>query len=180
MHPSHSRPFTSTSFDDPNLVSAAGLTPIIKLAEKAGLRKLADKWLSVPTDKGANAELKVTPRQATGGAGLIVFSPMRRVLRKGGMMSWSDPQLGRGHPSRKSGCRPSESIRRQGTSGALEHCQYAAIYFGPREASQRPLDNRIAYRSEPAGMAHGRTATQWRFPTRFRRSGVGTARSREI
>ena len=29
------------------------------LAEKAGLRRLAQKWLSVPTDKGANAGLKV-------------------------------------------------------------------------------------------------------------------------
>ena len=31
----------------------------MKLAEDAGLRSLSDEWLSVPTDKGANAELKV-------------------------------------------------------------------------------------------------------------------------
>ena len=49
----------SASCDDPNLVSAAGLVPVLKLAEKAGLHRRADQWLSVPTDKGANAGLKV-------------------------------------------------------------------------------------------------------------------------
>jgi hypothetical protein len=56
---SHTRRAMSASFDDPNLVSAAGLVPIMRLAQKAGLRRLADQWLSVPTDKGANAGLKV-------------------------------------------------------------------------------------------------------------------------
>ena len=46
-------------FDDPNLVSAVGLVPIVALAEQAGLRSLADEHLSVPTDTGANAGLKV-------------------------------------------------------------------------------------------------------------------------
>ena len=32
----------------------------MKLAERADLRALAEKWLSVPTDKGANAGSKVT------------------------------------------------------------------------------------------------------------------------
>lgn len=45
----------SSSFDDPNLVFAVGLVPIMKLAETAGLRALAQKWLTVPLDKGANA-----------------------------------------------------------------------------------------------------------------------------
>jgi hypothetical protein len=49
----------SAVFDDPNLVSAAGLVPVLKLADRAGLRGLADVHLSVPTDKGANAGLKV-------------------------------------------------------------------------------------------------------------------------
>ena len=60
MQLSHSSRAVSASFDDPNLVSTAGLVPIMKLAQKAGLRALADEWLSVPTDKGANAGLKVT------------------------------------------------------------------------------------------------------------------------
>lgn len=60
MQLSHSSRAVSASFDDPNLVSTAGLVPIMKLAQKAGLRALADEWLAVPTDKGANAGLKVT------------------------------------------------------------------------------------------------------------------------
>jgi hypothetical protein len=40
-------------------VSSAGLLPVMRLAEKTGLRALADQWLTVPTDKGANAGSKV-------------------------------------------------------------------------------------------------------------------------
>lgn len=47
----------SVAFDDPNLVSAGGLVPVLALAESAGLRDLADEHLSAPTDKGANAGL---------------------------------------------------------------------------------------------------------------------------
>ena len=46
-------------FDDPNLVSSVGLVPVLALAERAGLRELVDERLTVPTDKGANAGLKV-------------------------------------------------------------------------------------------------------------------------
>ena len=46
-------------FDEPNLVSSAGLVPVLALAERAGLGELVDARLSVPTDKGANAGLKV-------------------------------------------------------------------------------------------------------------------------
>ena len=56
----HAPAAVSVSFDDPNLVSAAGLVPVMRLAEQAGLRELANTWLSVPSDKGANAGLKVT------------------------------------------------------------------------------------------------------------------------
>ncbi|GAA1165807.1 hypothetical protein GCM10009584_03360 [Ornithinimicrobium humiphilum] len=40
-------------------MSAAGLVPVIALAEQAGLGELAQQRLSVPTDKGANAGAKV-------------------------------------------------------------------------------------------------------------------------
>src|SRR5665647_1602794 len=59
MQLSHTRCVVSASFDDPNLVSAAGLVPVMRLAERAGLGRLANEWLSVPTDKGANAGVKV-------------------------------------------------------------------------------------------------------------------------
>ena len=60
MRLSHTLAATSAAFDDPNLVSAAGLVPAMALAQRAGLADLADEHLSVPTDKGANAGLKVT------------------------------------------------------------------------------------------------------------------------
>ena len=56
MQVSHAARTTVASFDDPNLVSIAGLVPIVQLAEKAGLRSLADRWLTVPTDKGAELD----------------------------------------------------------------------------------------------------------------------------
>ena len=59
MQLSHTGASLSASFDEPNLVSAAGLVPVMGLALEAGLRDLADDWLSVPTDKGANAGLDV-------------------------------------------------------------------------------------------------------------------------
>ena len=62
MQVSHTARAVTAAFDDTNLVSVAGLVPLMKLAEKAVLRKLADTWLSVPTDKGAHAGLKVASR----------------------------------------------------------------------------------------------------------------------
>ena len=52
---SHTAKSTSAVFDDPNLVGSAGLVPVMGLAARAGLADLADRLLSVPTDKGANA-----------------------------------------------------------------------------------------------------------------------------
>lgn len=84
MQVSHAARTVSAVFDDPNLVSAAGLLPILKLAERAGLRALAQKWLSVPTDKGANAGLKVASLVAGMVAGADSIDDMA-VLRHGGM-----------------------------------------------------------------------------------------------
>ncbi len=59
MKLSHTLGSTSAVFDDPNLVASAGLVPVLELARSAGLRALVEEHLSVPTDKGANAGLKV-------------------------------------------------------------------------------------------------------------------------
>jgi Transposase DDE domain group 1 len=59
MQLSHTRPVASACFDDPNLVSCAGLVPMARLAQQCGLAALADEHLSVPTDKGSNAGAKV-------------------------------------------------------------------------------------------------------------------------
>jgi DDE family transposase len=47
------------SFDDPNLVSYAGLEPVMRLAESCDLPGIVGERLRVPTDKGANAAGKV-------------------------------------------------------------------------------------------------------------------------
>jgi len=70
-------------FDDPNLVSSAGLVPALALADRAGLRELADAHLTVPTDKGANAGLKVASLVAGMVAGADSIDDMA-LLRHGG------------------------------------------------------------------------------------------------
>ena len=71
-------------FDDPNLVSSAGLVPVLALAEWAGLQELIEEHLSVPTDKGANAGLKVCSLVAGMVAGADSIDDMA-VLRHGGI-----------------------------------------------------------------------------------------------
>ena len=84
MQLSHTRAATSAVFDDPNLVSCGGLVPVLALADAAGLSELADAHLSVPTDKGANAGLKVTSLVAGMVAGADSIDDMA-MLRHGGM-----------------------------------------------------------------------------------------------
>ena len=84
MQLSHTSRGTSAVFDDPNLVSAAGLVPVLALARSAGLRELADEHLSVPTDKGANAGSKVSSLVAGMVAGADSIDDMA-LLRHGGM-----------------------------------------------------------------------------------------------
>ena len=80
----HTSAATSAVFDDPNLVSSAGLVPVLALARTAGLQELAEQHLSVPTDKGANAGLKVTSLVAGMVAGADSIDDMA-LLRHGGM-----------------------------------------------------------------------------------------------
>ncbi|MFT4286902.1 IS1380 family transposase, partial [Nocardioides sp.] len=84
MRLSHTLGRTSVAFDDPNLVSAGGLVPVLALAESAGLRDLADGHLTVPTDKGANAGLKVASLVGGMVAGADSIDDMA-LLRHGGM-----------------------------------------------------------------------------------------------
>jgi hypothetical protein len=80
----HTPRATSAVFDDPNLVSSAGLVPVLALARSAGLHDLAQQHLSVPTDKGANAGLKVASLVAGMVAGADSIDDMA-LLRHGGM-----------------------------------------------------------------------------------------------
>ena len=74
----------SAVFDDPNLVSAGGLIPMVKLAQDAGLIGLADRHLSVPGDKGSNAGRKVMSLVAGMVAGGDSIDDMA-LLRHGAM-----------------------------------------------------------------------------------------------
>ncbi|MET9023976.1 IS1380 family transposase [Actinopolymorpha sp. NPDC004070] len=84
MQLSHTFAATSAVFDEPNLVSSAGLVPVMGLAESVGLHELADAHLSVPGDKGANAGSKVASLVAGMVAGADSIDDMA-LLRHGGM-----------------------------------------------------------------------------------------------
>jgi hypothetical protein len=49
----------AATFDDPNLVSCAGLVPVLELAERAGLHELVAQHVRLRRPGGANAHLKV-------------------------------------------------------------------------------------------------------------------------
>ena len=82
IHIYHTSAALSAEFDDINLVSASGLVPVMRLAERAGLTHLADTHLTVPSDKGANAGAKVASLIAGMVAGADSIDDMR-LLRHG-------------------------------------------------------------------------------------------------
>ncbi len=84
MQLSHTPRATSAVFDDPNLVSSAGLVPVLALAASAGLTELAQDHLTVSSDKGANAGLKVSSLVAGMVAGGDSIDDMA-MFRHGGM-----------------------------------------------------------------------------------------------
>jgi Transposase DDE domain group 1 len=81
---SHGGRVVAARFDEPNLVSAAGLVPVMRLAGDAGLGTLAGELLTVPGDKGANAGGKVTALVAGMVAGADSIDDMA-LLRHGAM-----------------------------------------------------------------------------------------------
>lgn len=83
----HSPAAVSYTFDEPNLVSAAGLVPAMALAQNAGLTQLAQRRLTVANtgaDKGANAGAKISSLVAGMVAGADSIDDMD-LLRHGGM-----------------------------------------------------------------------------------------------
>ena len=71
-------------FDDPNLVSCAGLAPVLKLAERAGLQPLVAEHVRLGKPGGVNAHLKVPALVAGMIAGADSIEDMD-LLRHGGM-----------------------------------------------------------------------------------------------
>jgi hypothetical protein len=125
----HTPRATSAVFDDPNLVSSAGLVPVLALARSAGLHELAHLHLSVPSDKGANAGLKVASLVAGMVAGADSIDDMA-LLRHGGMgrvftNAYAPSTLG--------------SFLRSFTFGHVRQLDAVASRFLTRLADQAPL-----------------------------------------
>ncbi len=125
----HTSRATSAVFDDPNLVSSSGLVPVLALACAAGLPELAEGHLTVPTDKGANAGLKVSSLVAGMVAGADSIDDMA-LLRHGGMgqvfaNAYAPSTLG--------------SFLRSFTFGHVRQLDAVASRFLTRLAEQTPL-----------------------------------------
>ena len=75
---------THASFDDPNLVSRAGLVPVMALAQRAGLARLVAEHVRPGGPCGVNAELKIPCLVAGMAAGADSIDDMD-LLRHGAM-----------------------------------------------------------------------------------------------
>src|SRR5215210_9479381 len=84
MRLSHGCRAVSVRFDDPNLVSCAGLVPVMALAQRCGLARLLAERLTITAKGGANAALKVLALVAGMVAGADSIDDMD-LLRHGGM-----------------------------------------------------------------------------------------------
>jgi hypothetical protein len=80
----HSAGKTHAAFDDPNLVSSAGLVPVMRLAQRAGLTGLVGEHLAIKSRLGVNAFLKVPCLVAGMVAGADSIEDMG-LLRHGAM-----------------------------------------------------------------------------------------------
>ena len=80
----HSLARTHASFDDPNLVSHAGLVPVMALAQRAGLGDLVAEHVRPGGECGVNAHLKVPCLVAGMAAGADSIDDMD-LLRHGAM-----------------------------------------------------------------------------------------------
>ena len=84
MRLSHDPAKTHASFDDPNLVSRAGLVPVMALAQRCGLADLAGEHVRITSPAGVNPHLKVPCLVAGMAAGADSIDDMD-VLRHGAM-----------------------------------------------------------------------------------------------
>ena len=129
MQLSHTPAAIGAAFDDPNLIASAGLVPFVALAEAAGLLDLVSAHVSVPTDKGANADLKTMSLIAGMCAGADSIQDMS-ILRHGAMGKafahcYAPSTLG--------------SFLRQFTFGHVRQLDAVASRFVAALAAQTPL-----------------------------------------
>ena len=79
-------PVVRATFDDPNLVSCAGLVPVMRLAQQAGLHDAVADRVELPGDTGSNPAGKITTIVAGMLAGADSIDDLN-IARHGGMPS---------------------------------------------------------------------------------------------
>jgi hypothetical protein len=84
MQAFHTRGAVSARFDDPNLVSHAGLVPLLRLAHDAGLGEVAEERVRLGESKGANAGAKISSIVAGMAAGADSIDDLD-VIRHGAL-----------------------------------------------------------------------------------------------
>src|SRR3954452_17974617 len=84
MRLSHARAAITARFDDPNLVSCAGLVPVLALAQRCGLATLLAERLTIAAKGGANAAAKGVALVARMVCGADSITDLD-LLRHGGM-----------------------------------------------------------------------------------------------
>jgi hypothetical protein len=77
-------PKVAATFDDPNLISSAGLVPVMRLARRAGLPHLVTAGVKIPGAAGSDAAAKVSSIVAGMLAGADSIDDLA-VLREGAM-----------------------------------------------------------------------------------------------
>jgi hypothetical protein len=82
----HDAPVLRATFDDPNLVSCAGLVPVMRLAQDVGLQDAVADRVWLPGDKGSNPAGKVATIVAGMLAGADSIDDLD-IARHGGMPS---------------------------------------------------------------------------------------------
>jgi hypothetical protein len=82
----HDSPVVRASFDDPNLVSCAGLEPVMRLAESCELPSIVAEKVHLPTSIGSNPAGKISAIVAGMVAGADSIDDLD-VIRHGGMAS---------------------------------------------------------------------------------------------
>jgi Transposase DDE domain group 1 len=84
MRLSHARRAITVRFDDPNLVSCAGLVPVMALADRCGLPALLAEHVKIAAKGGANASMKILAIVAGMVCGADSIEDLD-LLRHGGM-----------------------------------------------------------------------------------------------
>ncbi len=159
--------------------SCAGLVPVMALADAAGLRTLTDERLTVATDKGANAGLKVASLIGGMLAGADSIDDMA-VLRHGGMGKVFSSRTHPPRSGRSCALSPSDTCGNSTRSrlGVLLGLAARTRLFSSPAPATRPRPRRAGTRWLMSTTRSSRsTATRNRAPGSATRRSAGSTRS---